>query len=214
MKGNFLWISCISSRVFHAFWWGSPRIKSTFIEIGFLFLSFCSGAEESLFHLLKRFSLSCSQRWFWKVSLRDDKRAAPTLSSARKILLWSLRWIALSVVLSRLCIPIERRLTPRVKSPATYSLVMSSGLHSNDISALFLLPKRSRISSTSTSERIEGVPHQKYMVEIVSEGRSWKYVLISFLRCAIYILFFVSSKTGVNANLQYGHFCRQKGMWR
>ncbi len=185
-------------------------------------------------------------------------------SRAWEILSRSLLWIAFSVASLRLCIPTERRLTPRASSHSIYSLVISSGLHSKDISvnppckgesggfcfrkksSVFRLTsdssfakgasrKHSSISRTSSSESTDGVPPPKYIVPgvchreewsdpcLVFSGSwiasylamtEWKYSRISLFRCAIYRRFFASSKIGVSANLQYGHFCRQKGMWR
>ena len=165
IEGNRSWSSRIFSRVSHGFEKGSPRMKSMLRDVQGTILSSLAIAEDLFFS--ERDSRS-----------ENDKRAVSIFSSAKKILSLSLRWIAFSVWLPRLCTQSEIRLIQCSSNHTTYSLVMSSGLHSKVISGLgcwnvgmleslklgileWALGKHSRIDPTSSSVRMEGVPHQK-----------------------------------------------------
>ena len=138
MKGNLLCSSLMCSRVSPGFERGSPSMKSIFIE-SFPVLSSSPRYERS----------------------QDDEKRDPMFQSAFMILSRLLRCIASRVASLRLWIPRERRLTQSSTSQRMYSVVISSGLHSNDISVSSLSRKQSRISRTSSSASTDGVPPPK-----------------------------------------------------
>ena len=150
--GNFVWSSRIFLRVSPLFEKGSPRMKSMFIDILF-----------SSLRGTKQFRVSCT--WIATSLVTEiDAFVAMTdqiASSALSILSLSLLCITLRVSSFRLCTHIERRLIPRWRSHVTYSGVISSGLHSNDISVSPLFSKEESISATSSSVSTDGVPHPK-----------------------------------------------------
>lgn len=94
---------------------------------------------------------------FMEIFFQDSFMPVLSESSARNIDSLLLLCILARVYWLRLCIHKDIRFTPSRISHATYSVVISSGLDSNDISAPSRFGKQERMPSTSPSFRIDGV---------------------------------------------------------